>query len=114
VVWQLEPQQAGVAHSHPSVSGAVPLLQSDVPAWHVYEHVVPLQLALDALVVVQLSPHAVQLLVVLSVVHVEPHVVCWQVHAPLWQSGVGCAHGVWFSQLPEVPQVCGVLPLQFV
>lgn len=29
VVWQLAPQHAGVEHSHPSVFGADPALQSD-------------------------------------------------------------------------------------
>ena len=45
VVWQPVPQQPGVAHSHPSVSGALPALQSASPELHWYEHVVPLQLA---------------------------------------------------------------------
>lgn len=118
MVWQLPPlQQPGVAHSHPSVSGAVALLQSEAPALQVYVQVVPLQ-AGDAsvpFVAVHTAPHALQLLAVLSAVHVvPPHVVSWQVHAPLWQSGVGWAHGVWFCQLPALLQVCGMLPLQLV
>jgi hypothetical protein len=32
---QAEPQQPGVAHSHPSVSGWVPALQSEAPALQV-------------------------------------------------------------------------------
>ena len=39
------PQHVGVVHSHPSVSGALPALQSFSPELHWYEHVVPLQLA---------------------------------------------------------------------
>ncbi len=41
----------------------------------------------------QLSPHALQLLVVLRRLHVagEPeHKVSWQLQVPLWQSGAGC------------------------
>lgn len=45
VVSHFAPQHPGVAHSHPSVSGAVAALQSLEPALHLYEHVVPLQLA---------------------------------------------------------------------
>jgi hypothetical protein len=45
MVSQLFPQHPGVAHSHPSVSGALLALQSIKPELHWYEHVVPLQLA---------------------------------------------------------------------
>ena len=45
VVWHAPLQHPGVAHSQPSVSGAVAALQSLSPALHLYEHVVPLQLA---------------------------------------------------------------------
>jgi hypothetical protein len=114
VVSQLAPQQAGVAHSQPSRSGAVPLLQSDAPALHVYEHAVPLQLSADALVAVHESPHALQLLVVLSSVQVPPHVDSPQVHAPPEQNGVGWAHVVWFVHVPVPLHVCVVLLLQLV
>jgi hypothetical protein len=115
VVWQPVPQQPGVAHSQPSVSGAVAWLQSEAPALQVYEHDVPLQLAADAFVRVHLSPHALQLLVVFSSVHVvPPHSVSRHVHAPLLQSGLGCVHVVWLTQLPAPPHVCVVLPLQLV
>jgi hypothetical protein len=114
VVWQAAPQHDGVAHSHPSVSGVVPLLQSEAPALQVYEHVVPLQLAADALVVVHLSPQALQLLVVSSSVHVPLHSVSVHEHEPLTQKGVGCAQVAWFVQVPVALHVCGVLPLQSV
>jgi hypothetical protein len=45
VVWHCPPQHPGVAHSQPSVSGAMAALQSMRPALHLYEQVVPLQLA---------------------------------------------------------------------
>jgi hypothetical protein len=77
-------------------------LQSDVPALHVYEQVVPLQLADDALAWLHASPHALQLLVVFSVVHVEPHSVSAHLQTPLAQSGLGWAHGAQFA--PIVPQ----------
>jgi hypothetical protein len=102
VVWQPVPQQAGVLHSHPSVFGAVAELQSADPALHVYEHVAPLQVADCAFVRLHLSPHALQLFVVLSEVHVEPHSVSAHVQAPFEQSGFGCAQGVQFA--PPVPQ----------
>jgi hypothetical protein len=44
VVWQLPLQHPGLAHSHPSVLGAVPALQSVWPLLHAYEHFVPSQL----------------------------------------------------------------------
>lgn len=48
-VWHAPLQHAGfageVAHSQPSLSGGVPALQSMRPVLHLYEHVVPLQLA---------------------------------------------------------------------
>jgi hypothetical protein len=91
------------------------LLQSDAPVLQTYEHVVPLQVADDAPVRVHTSPHALQLLVVSSVVHVvPPHNVSRHVHAPPAQSGVGCAHGVRSTQAPVAPQVSGVLPAQLV
>ncbi len=64
----------------------------------------PLQLAADALVGLHLSPQALQLLVVLSSVHVAggpEQEVSWQLHAPLWQSGVGCEQGAQLA--PAVP-----------
>jgi hypothetical protein len=64
VVWQPDPQHPGVAHSHPSVSGAVAKLQSAWFAMHVYEQVVPLQLSAVALAGLQVTPHPPQLLVV--------------------------------------------------
>lgn len=51
VVWQPVPQHAGVVHSQPSVSGAVPALQSVSPELHWYVHLVPLQLAAPVFVV---------------------------------------------------------------
>jgi hypothetical protein len=45
LVWHFPLQHPGVAHSQPSVSGAVAALQSMRPALHLYEHVVPSQLA---------------------------------------------------------------------
>jgi hypothetical protein len=64
---------------------------------------VPLQVADDAFVRLHASPQALQLLVVFRVVHVvPPHRVSLQVHAPLVQSGCGCAHGAQFA--PPVPQ----------
>jgi hypothetical protein len=44
------PQQLGVAHSHPSVSGALLALQSSRPELHWYVHVDPVQLAAPVLV----------------------------------------------------------------
>jgi hypothetical protein len=102
VTSQPAPQHAGVEHSQPFVSGAVPLSQSAAPALHVYEHVVPLHVADCALVRLHLSPHALQLLVVFSVVQVPLHSVSRQVHAPLLQSGLGCEHGA--QAAPPVPQ----------
>ncbi len=97
------------------MSGVVPLLQSEAPALQLYEHVVPLLDDVDAFVAVHLSPHAEQFCVVLrSVQVVPPQSVSWQLHEPFLQSGVGWAHVGWFTQLPIEPQVCGVLPLQFV
>jgi hypothetical protein len=108
-------QHVGVAHSQPSVSGAVPALQSDAPTLQVYAHVEPLQLAADAFLSVHTSPQALQLLVVFSKVHVLlPQVVSVQVHEPLTHIGVGCAQVVWFCQAPLGLQFCVVLPLQFV
>jgi hypothetical protein len=100
------PQHAGVAHSQPSVSGAVALLQSEAAGdvLHVYEHVVPLQVADVAFVRLHLSPQALQLLVVSSRVQVAggpEHEVSWQLHEPLWQSGVGCEQAAQFA--PAVP-----------
>jgi len=61
-----------------------------------------LQVADCALVRLHVSPHALQLLVVFSEVHVEPHVVSWHEQTPLEQSGVGWAQGPQFA--PFVPQ----------
>ena len=58
VVWHLAPQHAGVAHSQPSVSGAVAALQSLRPALHLYEHVFPLQLAAPVFVLHAALLHA--------------------------------------------------------
>jgi hypothetical protein len=104
VISQPAPQHAGVAHSQPSVSGAAAALQSELPTLHAYEHFVPLQVADDAFVRVHLSPHPLQLFVVFSRVQVAggpEHEVSWQLHAPLWQSGVGCEHGP--QAAPAVP-----------
>jgi len=63
-----------------------------------------LQVADEAFVRLHLSPQALQLLVVFSSVHVTggpEHEVSWQLHAPLWQSGVGCE---------QVPQVAPAVP----
>jgi hypothetical protein len=84
------------------VSGAVFRLQSDAPALQVYEQVVPLQLAPDALTVLHTLPQAAQLLVVWSVVQVAPQSVSRHVHAPDEQSGVGWEQGVWFCQAPAL------------
>ena len=100
MVSQAVPQQPGVAHVHPPVFGA-PLLQLAYPGLHVYEHVVPLQVAAEALVSVQASPQALQLLVVFSCVHVPPHVASVHVQAPWTQLGVGCAHAPQLA--PAVP-----------
>ena len=48
-----------VAHSQPSTFGALPALQSMRPALHLYEHVVPLQLA-GPVLVLHAAPHAPQ------------------------------------------------------
>ncbi len=109
------PQHAGavleVAHSQPSVSGAVAWLQSMKPVSQVYEHVVPLQAGLVALVGLQTSPQALQLLVVVSVVQVPPQVVAVQEHAPAVQVGVGWAQAVPAIHSPLLPQVCGTEPM---
>jgi hypothetical protein len=115
VVWQPVPQHPGVTHSQPSVSGAVPLLQSDDPALHVYEQVVPLQDAADAWVRVHWFPQAPQLAVLLSLTQEPLQSVPRQVQLPVWQSGDGCAQTAWLCQVPVALQVCGVLaPLQLV
>jgi hypothetical protein len=49
-----------------------------------------------------LSPHAPQLLVVLSEVHVDPHSASWHVQAPFEQSGFGCEQGAQLA--PPAPQ----------
>jgi hypothetical protein len=110
VVWQDAPQHAGVAHSHPFVFGAV-VLQSENPALQEYEHVVPLQLALEAPARLHASPQALQLVVVLSSVHVPLHSVSWHEHAPFKQLGVGWAQVAWFVHVPVELHVCGVFPL---
>jgi hypothetical protein len=89
-------------------------LQSDDPGLQVYEHDEPLQLAADAFVSLHASPQALQSLVEFSCAHVLPHNVPVQVHAPVTQSGVGCAHAIASCQAPLVLQVCVVLTLQFV
>ena len=62
-VWQAPMgQHPGVAHSQPSVSGAMPALQSVSPALHLYEHVAPLQLA-GPVFVLHFAPHPPQLVV---------------------------------------------------
>lgn len=61
-----------------------------------------MQVADCAFVRVHLSPHALQLFVVFSVVHVPLHSVSRQVHEPLLQSGLGCEQGEQFA--PPVPQ----------
>jgi hypothetical protein len=59
----------------------------------VYEHVVPLHVAADALVVVHTSPQALQSLVdVRSVQVLPPQSVSLHSHVPPTQNGVGCAH----------------------
>jgi hypothetical protein len=59
VVWHWPPlQHPGVAHSQPSVSGAVAALQSVRPALHLYEQVVPSQLAAPVLVLHAAFLHA--------------------------------------------------------
>jgi hypothetical protein len=66
----------------------------------------------EAPVELHLSPHALQLVVVFSVVHVPLHIVSRHVQAPLLQSGFGCVHVAWFTHMPVPPHVSGVLPLQ--
>ena len=86
------------------MSGAVAELQSDAPPLHVYEHFVPLHVAAEALVRLHLSPHALQLLVVSSSVQMAggpAQLGSWHEQTPLWQSGVGCAHGPHVA--PAVP-----------
>jgi len=80
-------------------------LQSESPALHVYEHVLPLHVADAALVRLHLSPQALQLLVVFSCVQVPLHTVSRQLHTPLLQSGLGCEQGAQFA--PFVPQDVG-------
>lgn len=86
-------------------------MQSAYPVLQVYEHVVPLQVAVPC-VWLHVSPQALQFVVVLSWVHVPLQLVYEHTHTPLEQVGVGCAQAVPFCQVPEVLQVCGVLPLQ--
>lgn len=62
-----------MAHSQPSVSTPVPALQSVVPALHVYEHLVPLQLAADALVRLHTFPHAAQFEVPVKLTQLPEH-----------------------------------------
>ena len=87
------------------------MLQSEAPALHVYEHVVPLHIGLDPFVDLQTSPHALQLVSVSSVVQVPVHAVSRQVHDPLRQSGVGCAQLTVGPQLPPGLQSSVPLPL---
>ncbi len=62
LTWHAPPgQHPGVAHSQPSVSGAVAALQSARPALHVYVHVAPLQEAPLLWVESQATPHLLQL-----------------------------------------------------
>ena len=61
-VWHLPPQHPGVVHSQPSVSGAVAALQSVSPVLHLYEHVVPSQLA-GPVFVLHFAAHPPQLVV---------------------------------------------------
>ena len=89
-------------------------MQSEYPEPQVYEQVDPLQLADEAWMRLHLSPHALQLLVVLRPVQVPLHSVSRQVHAPFEQSGVGCAQVAWFCHVPVLLHVRGVLPLQLV
>ena len=74
---------------------------------HVYEQVDPLHDAAEAWVRVHLSPQALQLVVVLSVVQVplQSTAGAWQLHAPLVQSGLGCEHGA--HAAPAVPHEVG-------
>jgi hypothetical protein len=77
-----------------------------------------LHVADDAFVRLHVSPQALQLVVVLRVVHVPLQRVSLHEHTPLLQSGFGCAHGAQFA--PAVPQDVGdwdpyashTLPLQ--
>jgi hypothetical protein len=96
----------------------VPLLQSERPALQAeYKQVVPLQLVapVGTVAVSHLSPQAEQLVMVLSVVQVLPHVVSRQEQGAValtTQSGVGWAHGLFAStQAPAGLHVSGVLPL---
>jgi hypothetical protein len=61
LVWHADPQHPGVAHSHPSVSGAA-VLQSERPAAHMYVQVAPVH---DGVPVVALH---------------------WTSHAPQWST----------------------------
>jgi hypothetical protein len=65
VVWQFVPQQPGVVHSHPSVSGPLMALQSLWPGLHMYVHVVPTHDGAPVLVS-QETPQAPQLVVLVS------------------------------------------------
>src|SRR5512135_2491927 len=71
VVWQLAPQQLGVAHSQPFRSGAV-VLQFEYPVLHVYWQVVPLHPVLVALPPSHTAPHIEQLSTVLSGPQLSP------------------------------------------
>jgi hypothetical protein len=72
-----------------------------------------LQLAKLALFWMHLSPHALQLLMSAKLVQVvPPQTVPVQTHVPPLHWGVGCAHVVWFTQLPVAPQLCVVFPEQ--
>jgi hypothetical protein len=87
VVWQPVPQHAGVAHSQPSVFGAVPELQSLRPLLQLYVHVLPLQLGCPVLVL-QACLQAPQFEVELSGVSqpfVSGLVVLSQSAQPPWQ-----------------------------
>jgi hypothetical protein len=121
VVWQPVPQQPGLAHSQPSVSGALPELQSVRPLLQAYEHFVPLQLGWPVLLL-QVTPQSPQFEVEFSGVS-QPFVsgavvvqslkpaaqpVYLQVAVPLVLHEAPLLWDV-SQATPQLPQFCAVL-----
>ncbi len=101
------------AHVQPPVSGAV-VLQLAKPEPHVYVHVVPVHPTLVAFVLLHTLLQPPQSDVDVRAVHVLPQRVSRHVHAPFWQSGLGCAHVASFVHVPVALHVRGVSPLHDV
>jgi hypothetical protein len=93
--------------SQPSVSGAVDALQSPKPALHMYEHVVPLQVARKT-AVLHATPQAPQFLVeVKEPQPPSPPPSPTVTHAP-FSHVLPAVHTAWFFQAPVVSQSWGV------